>query len=59
MPSFPKAREALRLRYLAGYTFAEVGRTLETTEGYAQKLVFTALARIRSWYAAERAGGRR
>ena len=49
----PKAREALRLRYLAGCTFAEVGRALDTSERYAQKLVFRALSRIREWYGGE------
>ena len=46
----PQCRETLRLHYYEGRSAAEVGRELETTTRYAEKLIHNCLKRAREIY---------
>ena len=46
----PRCRETLRLHYFDGRSAAEVGRELETTTRYAEKLIHNCLKRVREIY---------
>jgi RNA polymerase sigma factor (sigma-70 family) len=46
----PRCRETLRLHYFEGRSAAEVGRELETTTRYAEKLIHNCLKRVREIY---------
>jgi RNA polymerase sigma-70 factor (ECF subfamily) len=48
---------ALRLRYVEGYTIAEIARELKTTERYAENLVGRCLKQARKRYSELRARG--
>ncbi|MDQ3279897.1 MAG: sigma-70 family RNA polymerase sigma factor [Acidobacteriota bacterium] len=52
----PKQREVLRLHYFEGKTAVEIAEAFDTTPGYAEKLIVTALTNMRRLYA--RAGKR-
>lgn len=46
----PRCRETLRLHYFEGRSAAEVGRELDTTTRYAEKLIHNCLKRVREIY---------
>ena len=46
----PRCRETLRLHYFEGRSASEVGRELETTTRYAEKLIHNCLKRVREIY---------
>ena len=46
----PQCRETLRLHYYEGHSAAEVGRELDTTTRYAEKLIHNCLKRAREIY---------
>jgi RNA polymerase sigma factor (sigma-70 family) len=46
----PRCRETLRLHYFEGRSAADVGRELETTSRYAEKLIHNCLRRAREIY---------
>ena len=48
----PCLREVLRLHYYEGCTAGEIARRLDTTYGYAEKLIGKALRKVRCLYAA-------
>lgn len=46
----PRCRETLRLHYFDGRSASEVGRELDTTTRYAEKLIHNCLKRVREIY---------
>ncbi len=46
----PRCRETLRLHYFEGRSAIEVGRELDTTTRYAEKLIHNCLKRVRDIY---------
>jgi len=46
----PKCRETVRLHYFEGRSAADVGRELDTTTRYAEKLIHNCLKRLREIY---------
>lgn len=46
----PRCRETLRLHYFEGRSASEVGRELDTTTRYAEKLIHNCLKRVREIY---------
>jgi RNA polymerase sigma factor (sigma-70 family) len=46
----PRKREVLRLQYHEGFTVREIATILETSPGYAQRLVSKALRDLRSMH---------